>query len=83
MRIFLILFLFTITLSAQIKEKVFFESANPFAMSNVINDLDNQKKQEVYGVLTLPIDSVSNKKYPLIIGAVSYTHLTLPTNREV
>ena len=68
MRIFLILFLFTITLSAQIKEKVFFESANPFAMSDVINDLDNQEKQEVYGVLTLPIDSVSNKKYPLIIG---------------
>ena len=68
MRIFLILFLFTITLSAQIKEKVFFESANPFAMSDVINDLDNQEKQEVYGILTLPIDSVSDQKYPLIIG---------------
>ena len=68
MRIFLILFLFTITLSAQIKEKVFFESANPFAMSDVINDLDNQEKQEVYGILTLPLDSVSDQKYPLIIG---------------
>ena len=68
MRIFLILFLFTITLSAQIKEKVFFESANPFAMSDVINDLDNQEKQEVYGILKLPIDSVSDQKYPLIIG---------------
>ena len=68
MRIFLILFLFTTTLSAQIKEKVFFESANPFAMSDVINDLDNQEKQEVYGILTLPIDSVSDQKYPLIIG---------------
>ena len=68
MRIFLILFLFTITLSAQIKEKVFFESANPFAMSDVINDLDNQEKQEVYGILTLPNDSVSDQKYPLIIG---------------
>ena len=68
MRIFLILFLFTITLSAQIKEKVFFESANPFAMSDVINNLDNQEKQEVYGILTLPRDSLSNKKYPLIIG---------------
>tara|TARA_Y200000002_G_scaffold17647_1_gene13703 strand:+ start:831 stop:1781 length:951 start_codon:yes stop_codon:yes gene_type:complete len=68
MRIFLILFLFTITLSAQIKEKVFFESANPFAMSDVINDLDNQEKQEVYGILTLPIDSVSDQKYPLIMG---------------
>ena len=68
MRFFLILFLFTITLSAQIKEKVFFESANPFAMSDVINDLDNQEKQEVYGILTLPNDSVSDQKYPLIIG---------------
>ena len=68
MRIFLILFLFTLTLSAQIKEKVFFESANPFAMSDVINDLDNQEKQEVYGILTLPNDSVSDQKYPLIIG---------------
>ena len=68
MRIFLILFLFTITLSGQIREEIFFESANPFAMSDVINDLDNQEKQEVYGILTLPIDSVSDQKYPLIIG---------------
>ena len=68
MRIFLILFLFTITLSGQIREVIFFESANPFAMSDVINDLDNQEKQEVYGILTLPIDSVSDQKYPLIIG---------------
>jgi len=68
MRIFLILFLFTITLSGQIREEIFFESANPFAMSDVINNLDNQEKQEVYGVLTLPIDSVSDQKYPLIIG---------------
>ena len=68
MRIFLIFFLFTIILSGQIKEEVFFESANPFAMSDVINDLENQDKQEVYGILTLPNDSVSNQKYPLIIG---------------
>ena len=68
MRIFLILFLFTITLSGQIRAEIFFESANPFAMSDVINDLDNQEKQEVYGILTLPIDSVSDQKYPLIIG---------------
>ena len=68
MRVFLIFFLFTITLSGQIKEEVFFESANPFAMSDVINDLENQDKQEVYGILTLPSDSVSDQKYPLIIG---------------
>ena len=68
MKVFLILFLFTITISGQIREEIFFESANPFAMSDVINDLDNQEKQEVYGILTLPIDSVSDQKYPLIIG---------------
>ena len=68
MRIFLILFLYTITLSAQIKEKVSFESANPFAMSDVITDLENQDKGKVYGILTLPNDSVSDQKYRLIIG---------------
>ena len=68
MRIFLILFLYTINLSGQVKEDIFFQSANPFAMSDVINDLNNQEKQEVYGILTLPTDSLSNQKYPLIIG---------------
>ena len=37
-------------------------------MSDVINDLDNQTKHEVYGILTIPNDSLSETKYPLIIG---------------
>jgi len=51
------------------KEKISFESANPFSLSDVILDLDNQEKQIVFGQLTLPIDSLNpDKKYPLIIG---------------
>ena len=51
------------------KEKISFESANPFAFSDVILDLENQEKQEVYGQLTLPVDSLNpTTKYPLIIG---------------
>ena len=41
-------------LNSQIQQEIYFESANPFAMSDVINDLDNQTKQEVYGILTIP-----------------------------
>ena len=55
-------------LKSQIQQEIYFESANPFAMSDVINDLDNQTKHEVYGILTLPNDSLSETKYPLIIG---------------
>ena len=68
MRLSLLIFLFTLSISGQIIEDVFFQSANPFAMSDVINNLKNQEKQEVYGILTLPTDSLSNQKYPLIIG---------------
>ena len=68
MRLFLIIFFVSSCLLGQNKEEIFFESANPFAMSDVINNLKNQEKQEVYGILTLPTDSLSNQKYPLIIG---------------
>ena len=51
------------------KEIIHFESANPFALSDIITDLDNQEKQHVFGQLTTPVDSLNpNKKYPLIIG---------------
>lgn len=83
MRIFFILFLYTINLSGQVKEDIFFQSANPFAMSDVINDLNNQEKQEVYGILTLPTDSLSNQKYPLIIGvagSLAWRDRSLTTN---
>ena len=55
-------------LKSQIQEEIYFESANPFAMSDVINDLDNQTKHEVYGILTIPNDTPTDAKYPLIIG---------------
>lgn len=51
------------------KETIHFESANPFSLSDIINDLEEQEKQKVFGQLTIPIDSLHpNKKHPLIIG---------------
>ena len=50
-------------------EKIYFESANPFSFNDIITDLDKQEKQEVFGELVIPMDSIDNeKKYPLIIG---------------
>ena len=69
--LFVILFLISsLSVQSQIQiEKISFESANPFAFSDVILDLENQQKQEVYGQLTLPVDSLNpTKKYALIIG---------------
>ena len=65
-----VLILCCFEIKAQVnKEKISFESANPFSLSDVILDLDNQEKQIVFGQLTLPIDSLNpDKKYPLIIG---------------
>ena len=46
------------TVSAQLRqEKITFESANPFSLSDIILHLDEQKIQTVYGQLTLPVDS--------------------------
>ncbi len=51
------------------KEKIHFESANPFSLSHIIKELNKLDKQEVFGQLTIPLDSIdANKKYPLIIG---------------
>ena len=69
--LFVILFLISsLSVQSQIQiEKISFESANPFAFSDIILDLENQEKQEVYGQLTLPVDSLNpTKKYALIIG---------------
>ena len=70
MRLFIILFfLFFFNTNAQKTEKIVFKSANPFALSDIITDLENQKEQEVFGKLTFPDDSFDKeKKYPLIIG---------------
>ena len=51
------------------KEIIHFESANPFSLSDIITDLDRQEKQQVFGQLTIPIDSLNpDRKYPLILG---------------
>ena len=62
-----------------LNETIVFESANPFSFEEVITDLDNQEKQSVFGILSFPDNFDKESKYPIIIGAVSYTHLTLPT----
>tara|TARA_B100000287_G_scaffold365614_1_gene360404 strand:+ start:5655 stop:6632 length:978 start_codon:yes stop_codon:yes gene_type:complete len=55
--------------SQDYEEILSFESANPFSLHDIIDDLENQEKQSVYGKLKIPIDSSnSDKKYPLIIG---------------
>ena len=70
MRLFIIIFLFIFyNANAQKTEKIVFKSANPFALSDIITDLENQQEQEVFGKLTFPNDSFDEKKkYPLIIG---------------
>ena len=52
-----------------ISEQIAFVSHNPFSFSDVINDYDKLDKQEVFGNLVIPYDSLNpNKKFPLIIG---------------
>ena len=48
-------------------EKITFNSANPFSLNDIISNLKNQYKQEVYGTLIIP-DSTHLEKIPLIIG---------------
>ena len=70
MRFFIILiYIISFHINAQNSEIISFNSANPFSLSDIIKDLENQQQQEVFGKLTLPIDSLnSKKKIPLIIG---------------
>ena len=70
MRFFIILiYIISFHINAQNSEIISFNSANPFSLSDIIKDLENQQQQEVFGKLTLPINSVnSKKKFPLIIG---------------
>jgi len=66
---FILSLLIFINSHAQKTEKIIFQSANPFALSDIINNLENQTEQEVFGKLTLPIDSINlDKKFPLVIG---------------
>ena len=68
--LFVTLLFFQLNSYAQFqKEVIHFESANPFSLSDIITDLDSQEKQQVFGQLTTPVDSLNpTKKYPLIIG---------------
>ena len=67
---FILPLIIIIHVNGQINQQIInFQSANPFSLSDIINDLDNQEKQSVFGKLTIPVDSLNpKKKYPLIIG---------------
>ena len=69
-RLSIVLLFISLCINAQNKKEIIhFESANPFSLSDIITDLDGQEKQQVFGQLTIPVDSLnSDKKYPLIIG---------------
>ena len=75
--------------SQNLVEKITFQSANPFSFHDVITDLENQEKQEVYGNLVIPYDSLNpDKKYPLVLGVAGslgwknhhYEYLTMYQN---
>ena len=70
MRLLFFLFSFIfLSVNAQKTEKIIFKSANPFALSDIIINLENQQEQEVFGKLTFPDESIDmKKKFPLIIG---------------
>ena len=71
-KLLFIVFYFIISInlySQDTVEKISFQSANPFSFNDVITNLENQEKQEVYGNLFIAEDTLnSQKKYPLIIG---------------
>ncbi len=57
------------TLSQSHQEIIKFESANPFSLNDIIENLDLQEKQNVSGKLKLPFyNKKSNKKFPVVIG---------------
>ena len=67
--IFNILFYINNSFAQDYEELLKFESANPFSLNDIIDDLENQEKQSVYGKLKIPIDSNNlDKKFPLVIG---------------
>ena len=70
MRLLIIIFFLNFSYTnAQKTEKIVFKSANPFALRDIITDLENQQEQEVYGKLTFPHDQLEKEeKFPLIIG---------------
>ena len=69
-RLSMVLLFISLCINAQNKKEIIhFESANPFSLSDIITNLERQEKQQVFGQLITPVDSLNpNKKYPLIIG---------------
>ena len=69
-RLSIVLLFMSLCINAQNKKEIiYFESANPFSLSDIITDLESQEKQQVFGQLITPVDSLNpDKKYPLIIG---------------
>ena len=58
-----------LSVSQNISEQITFTSSNPFSFNDVITNFANLDKQEVFGKLVIPYDSLNpKKKYPLIIG---------------
>ena len=49
-------------------QKIYFNSSNPFSFKDIINDLDSQEKQDVFGILRMPTKFKKTQKYPLIIA---------------
>ena len=67
--IFLLLVSLNNILSQSHQEVIKFESANPFSLNDIIENLDLQEKQNVSGKLKLPFyNKKSNKKFPVVIG---------------
>ena len=64
-KIILAIFIISIAINS---EKINFISSNPFTFRDVILHLDEQEKQEVYGILKFPDENFSKKQYPLVIG---------------
>ena len=61
--------LFIFLSSYLFSEKIEFQSANPFSFNDIIENLDNQENQTVYGDLKFPEEiNDDNIKYPLVIG---------------
>ncbi len=60
--LFLCCVVFNVVSAQFTQEKITFESANPFSLSDIVLHLDEQEKQTVYGKLTLPIDSLNPQK---------------------
>ena len=61
----IITFIFSIIFP--LTQEIYFESANPFSLKDIITNIDNLDKQTVKGTLTIP-DNFNKEKFPVVIG---------------